>query len=156
MKFSGRKSSRPLSRSAHQTTNFTKSEFQFPRFKVLQSVLVRSLFKVSFFIFSKRPYGKMSELKFCECSQLAKSSLWWKFHFDFYFLWVEMFTDQFTANFLVRISCLIRRLTKRWNSRRTWKICYVFNFQLIKNQIENNTNRSYWALELYFFWVKAP
>ena len=32
----------------------------------------------------------------------------------------------------VRISCLIRRLTKRWNSRRTWKICYVFNFQLKK------------------------
>ena len=30
------------------------------------------------------------------------------------------------------ISCLIRRLTKRWNSRRTWKICYVFNFQLKK------------------------
>ena len=33
---------------------------------------------------------------------------------------------------LMRISCLIRRLTKRWNSRRTWKICYVFNFQLKK------------------------
>ena len=32
----------------------------------------------------------------------------------------------------VRISCLIRRLTKRWNSRRIWKICYVFNFQLKK------------------------
>ena len=32
----------------------------------------------------------------------------------------------------MRISCLIRRLTKRWNSRRTWKICYVFNFQLKK------------------------
>ena len=30
------------------------------------------------------------------------------------------------------ISCLIRRLTKRWNSCRTWKICYVFNFQLKK------------------------
>ena len=29
-------------------------------------------------------------------------------------------------------SCHIRRLTKRWNSRRTWNICYVFNFQLKK------------------------
>ena len=28
-----------LSRSAHRTTNFTNSEFQFPHFKVLQSVL---------------------------------------------------------------------------------------------------------------------
>ena len=32
----------------------------------------------------------------------------------------------------VCFSCHIRRLTKRWNSRRTWKICYVFNFQLKK------------------------
>ena len=29
-------------------------------------------------------------------------------------------------------SCHIRRLTKRWNSRRTWNICYIFNFQLKK------------------------
>ena len=29
-------------------------------------------------------------------------------------------------------SCHIRHLTKRWNSRRTWNICYVFNFQLKK------------------------
>ena len=33
---------------------------------------------------------------------------------------------------LMCISCLIWRLTKRWNSRRTWNICYVFNFQLKK------------------------
>ena len=29
-------------------------------------------------------------------------------------------------------SCHIRRLTKRWNSRRTWNICFIFNFQLKK------------------------
>ena len=29
-----------LSRSAHRTTNFTNSEFQFPQFKVLQSVFI--------------------------------------------------------------------------------------------------------------------
>ena len=29
---------KPLSRSAHQTPNFTNSELQFPQFKVLQSV----------------------------------------------------------------------------------------------------------------------
>ena len=33
---------------------------------------------------------------------------------------------------LMCYSCHIRRLTKRWNSCRTWKICYVFNFQLKK------------------------
>ena len=33
---------------------------------------------------------------------------------------------------LMCYSCHIRRLTKRWNSRRIWKICYVFNFQLKK------------------------
>jgi len=29
-------------------------------------------------------------------------------------------------------SCHIRHLKKRWNSCRTWNICYVFNFQLKK------------------------
>ena len=29
-------------------------------------------------------------------------------------------------------SCHIRRLTKHWNSRRTWNICFIFNFQLKK------------------------
>ena len=32
--------SRLLFRSAHRTTNFTNPEFQFPQFKVLQSVLI--------------------------------------------------------------------------------------------------------------------
>ena len=32
----------------------------------------------------------------------------------------------------MRDSCHIRRLTKCWNSRRTWNICYIFNFQLKK------------------------
>ena len=34
--------------------------------------------------------------------------------------------------FQMCFSCHIRRLTKRWNSRRTWNICFIFNFQLKK------------------------
>ena len=29
-------------------------------------------------------------------------------------------------------SCHIPRMLKHWNSRRTWNICYIFNFQLKK------------------------
>ena len=43
-----------------------------------------------------------------------------------------------------------------WNCRRTWNLCSLLNFQLNRNQIEKNTNHSYWALKLYLFWVKAP
>ena len=36
------------------------------------------------------------------------------------------------STYLMCFSCHIRRLTKRWNSRRTWNICFIFNFQLKK------------------------
>ena len=39
-------STKYLSRSAHRTTNFTNPEFQFPQFKVLQSVSIFS--KISY------------------------------------------------------------------------------------------------------------
>ena len=32
----------------------------------------------------------------------------------------------------MRNPCHIRHLTKRWNSRRSWNICFIFNFQLKK------------------------
>ena len=32
----------------------------------------------------------------------------------------------------MRDPCHIRHLTKRWNSRRTWNLCFLFNFQLKK------------------------
>ena len=32
----------------------------------------------------------------------------------------------------MRNPCHIRHLTKRWNSRWTWNLCFIFNFQLKK------------------------
>ena len=46
--------------------------------------------------------------------------------------WIISWVVWFLAFCLMCSSCHIRRLTKRWNSRRTWNICFIFNFQLKK------------------------
>ena len=38
-----------------------------------------------------------------------------------------------------------------WNCCWTWNLCFLLNFQLKKNQIEKNTNHSYWVWSFISF-----
>ena len=104
----------------------------------------------------------------CKCLSSFQKSLvsfwlvlvlfWWVILF--FYIYLILSTIYLICLSILSFFCTINvwfmSYVKCWSCRRTWNLCFLFNFHLKKIRSKIcNTNHSYWTLKLYLFWIKA-